>query len=206
MKIGIYGGSFSPPHTGHEKLAMRFLDAMELDRLLVIPAGNPPHKKIDGGADGAMRLEMCRGAFLPLSDRIEVSDFEALRTDPCYTVDTLRHFAPEGELYMLCGSDMFLTLDSWRDPQGIFELATVVCGTRVEDPETKAALAAAADRYRAKFGGRCVIMDLDPVEVSSTEIREMLKSGAKPCGISDGVYDVIVKNGLYGYGGGQNEP
>lgn len=205
MKIGIYGGSFSPPHKGHEKLAMHFLEAMELDRLIIIPAGNPPHKRIDGGADGAIRLEMCRAAFLPLSDRIEVSDYEAYRTDPCYTVDTLRHFAPEGELFMLCGSDMFLTLDSWRDPAGIFSLATVVCGNRTDDPVVGASLCVKAMEYMKTFGGNVEIMNFEPLEISSTGIRNALAADEKPCGISDSVYEIIVRDGLYGCGGDPHE-
>ena len=205
MKIGIYGGSFSPPHKGHAKLAMHFLEAMELDRLIIIPTGNPPHKKIDGGADGAARLEMCRAAFLPLSDKIEVSDYEALRTDPCYTVDTLRHFATEGELYMLCGSDMFLTLGSWRDPQGIFDLATVVCGNRTDDPVTEAQLYVTAVKYMKAYGGNAEIMKFDPVEVSSTAIRAELARGEKPHEITDAVYDLIVENELYGWGEGTDD-
>ncbi len=199
MKIGIYGGSFSPPHDGHTKLAIHFLESMELDRLIIIPAGNPPHKKIDGGADGAMRLEMCRAAFLPLSEKIEVSDYEADRTDPCYTVDTLRHFAGDGELYMLCGSDMFLTLDTWRLPDEIFRLATVVCGTRVDDGETVAALEAAAEKYCREYGAKTVIMEFDPVEISSTELREKLLKGECPDGLCHGVMDIIRKQGLYGF-------
>ena len=198
MRIGIYGGSFSPPHAGHLHLAREFLRQMQLDRLLVIPTGVPPHKKIDGGADGLQRLEMCRAAFSGISPEVEVSDYEARRTDPCYTVDTLRHFSAEGELFMLCGSDMFLTLDRWRDPEGIFSLCTVVCGTRLDDRETRDALLTAAERYREKYGARTFVMDLIPVEISSTEIRDSLCAGNKPECISDDVFEVIRKYGLYG--------
>ncbi len=202
MKIGIYGGSFSPPHLGHMKLARAFLDFAELDRLYVVPAGVPPHKVLNSGADGNARLEMCRAAFLPLSDKISVSDFEVYRTDPCYTVDTLSHFAPEGELYMLCGSDMFLTLDKWRVPERIFELAAVVCGARVDDPKTEFALENAAEKYRRIYGARCSIMEFDPIEISSTAVREELKCGGCPSGITAEVFGLIAELGLYGFDGG----
>lgn len=198
MKIGIYGGSFSPPHLGHVHLAQRFLSEMRLDRLIVIPAGNPPHKKLDDGVSGELRLEMCKVAFSKLSERVEVSDYEAYRTDPCYTVDTLRHFSCEGELFMLCGSDMFLTLDRWRDPEGIFGLCTVVCGTRTDDAETGKRLADAAASYEIRYGARTVIMDFDPIEVSSTEVREALRMGIHPVGLDEGVYEIIKRYGLYG--------
>ena len=199
MRVGIYGGSFSPPHLGHVRLAEEFLSQLKLDKLLVIPAGIPPHKIIDGGADAVARLEMCRAAFPDISPRIEVSDFEVYRTDPCYTVDTLRHFSGEDELFMLCGSDMFLTLDSWRDPAGIFSLCTVVCGTRVDDTEIRDALLAKAETYHESFGAHTVIMDFVPVEVSSTDIRDSLANGEKPDYISDAVFEVIRHSGLYGY-------
>ena len=200
MKIGIYGGSFSPPHAGHIRLAESFADRMKLDRLLIIPAGVPPHKMIDGGADGQMRYEMCKAAFLPVSPDIEVSDFEVFRTDPCYTVDTLRRFSQEGELYMLCGSDMFLSLEKWRSPEEIFRLAAVVCGTRVDSDETRDALHTAAERYRDVFGARCTVMEFEPIEISSTDVREKLRQGERPAGITDGVFEIIQRHGLYGYG------
>ena len=199
MRIGIYGGSFSPPHLGHVKLAGEFLRAAELDRLIIIPAGNPPHKMIDGGADPVMRLEMCRAAFSGISDAVEISDFEAYRTDPCYTVDTLRHFADEGELFMLCGSDMFLTLENWRDPEGIFSLCTVVCGSRVDDDIVRADLTAKEKLYGERYGAKCIVISLDPVEVSSSGIRSDLGKGVRPAGLCDGVFDIIERHGLYGY-------
>lgn len=199
MKIGIYGGSFSPPHAGHMKLAEEFIRRMKLDRLIIVPAGVPPHKRIDGSADGQIRYDMCKAAFLPLSDKVEVSDFEAFRTDPCYTVDTLRHFSSEGELYMLCGSDMFVSLPSWRSPQEIFSLATVVCGARTGGGEGREFLTDAAEVYCDVYDARCVIMEFDPVEVSSTQIRREISLGIKPQALADEVYDIICKNGLYGY-------
>ena len=204
MKIGIYGGSFSPPHTGHMKLAQEFIRQMDLDRLIIVPTGTPPHKKIDGGADGHMRFEMCKAAFLPLSDKITVSDYEVFRTDPCYTVDTLRHFSAEGELYMLCGSDMFLSLESWRSPEEIFSLATIVCGARVADPTEKSELCVKTEEYISKFGAKCEIMVFEPVEVSSTAVRDEIRRGIRPEALTDEVYGIICKNGLYGYSGGND--
>ena len=198
MKIGIYGGSFSPPHSGHVKFAESFIDAVKPDRLIVVPAGNPPHKRIDGGADGKQRLEMCRAAFLPLSPAVEVSDFEVFRTDPCYTVDTLRHFSSEGELYMLCGSDMFFTLEKWRHPEEIFRLAVVVCGARVSGGKIVWRLEEASEKYRRLYGARTMIIDFEPEEVSSTEIRRSLGMGVTPEGLCTGVLKVIQKYGRYG--------
>lgn len=205
MRVGIYGGSFSPPHLGHVRLAETFLSSLELDKLIIIPAGTPPHKMIDGGANGAERIEMCRAAFSGISENVVISDYEAYRTDPCYTVDTLRHFSGKDELFMLCGSDMFLTLDRWRDPEGIFSLCTVVCGTRADDEDTRNALEDAKKRYLEVYGKDTVIMNFDPIEVSSTEVRASLKCGVRPDTIGDEVFDIIKRLGLYGYRGESSE-
>lgn len=203
MRVGIYGGSFSPPHAGHVRLAETFLREMRLDRLIVMPAGIPPHKELDGGADAEARYEMCRIAFGGISDRVEISDYEVLRREPCYTVDTLRRFSGEGELFMLCGSDMFLTLEQWREPEKIFALCTVVCGTRVAEARNAEALDGANEKYRRKYGASTVIMDFEPIEVSSTEIRDSLLLGAKPDCICDGVFELIRSRGLYDWGKGK---
>lgn len=203
MRIGIYGGSFSPPHAGHVRLAEAFLRELSLDRLIVMPAGIPPHKELDGGADAEARYEMCRIAFGGISNRVEVSDYEVFVREPCYTVDTLRRFSGEGELFMLCGSDMFLTLEHWREPEEIFGMCTVVCGARVTGTKNAEALESANEKYRKKYGASTVIMDFEPIEVSSTEIRNGLLLGVKPDGICDGVFELIRSRGLYEYGKGK---
>ena len=198
MRYGIFGGSFSPPHDGHVALARAFMRELSLDRLYVVPAKSPPHKKLDCGASASDRIDMCRAAFAPLGEKCRISEYEMEDGVSGYTVDTLRHFAGSGEMFMLCGSDMFLTLDTWREPAQIFSLATVVCAARVDDPETDAALARAAEHYRC-YGGESVVMKIPPVEISSTEIRRTLESGGIPRGIPDGVLDIIRNRGLYGY-------
>ena len=199
MRYGIFGGSFSPPHDGHVALARAFMRELSLDRLYVVPAKSPPHKKLDCGASASDRIDMCRAAFAPLGEKCRISEYEMEDGVSGYTVDTLRHFAGSGEMFMLCGSDMFLTLDTWREPAQIFSLATVVCAARVDDPETDAALARAAEHYRCIYGGESVVMKIPPVEISSTEIRRTLESGGIPRGIPDGVLDIIRDRGLYGY-------
>ena len=101
MKTGIYGGTFSPPHLGHYLAARAFLEKVELDELLIIPALVPPHKQIKYEDDPVSRLEMCRLAFADL-DKTSVSDLELNRGGKSYTVMTLRELAREGrELYFL---------------------------------------------------------------------------------------------------------
>ena len=116
MRVGIYGGTFSPIHNGHIAAAKAFMEQMWLDILYVIPTGVTPHKIMKGDATAADRLEMCRLAFADM-DGVIVSDLEMKREGKSYTVDTLRElYDPEGRLFLLMGTDMLMTLDQWREP------------------------------------------------------------------------------------------
>lgn len=183
LKIGIYGGTFSPPHIGHTAAARAFLNGMSLDRLLIIPALVPPHKQISYPDDPAARLDMCRLAFGSL-ERTEVSDLEITRGGKSYTSDTLEELASDGrELFLLCGTDMILTLDEWHMPELIFRLATPVCIRRENDKNTEKALNDAIAHYRQKYGVTVPIINSLPVAVSSSEIRERLHNGESVSGL-----------------------
>ena len=130
--IGIFGGTFAPPHNGHVAAVNAFLDGCALERLYVIPTAIPPHKRIGSSDNPSMRLEMLRLAFCdhPLYRKeggIFLSDYEILRADTSYTVNTLRHFAAlyANPLIFLCGADMFVTLDRWYLAEEIFKLASI---------------------------------------------------------------------------------
>ena len=113
-RIGIYGGTFSPPHNGHLAAARAFMEQMWLDILYVIPAAIPPHKQMAEPVSAADRLEMCRRAFAGM-EGVYVSDMEIRRGGKSYTVDTLRELSGDDRrLFLLCGTDMVLTLDEWR--------------------------------------------------------------------------------------------
>ena len=130
MRTGIFGGTFNPIHNGHIKLARAYRSELELDRMLVIPTRIPPHKVSTELADGKDRLQMCRLAFAGQPE-FEVSDIELCRTEPSYTVDTLEALHarwPEDELFLLTGSDMFLTFERWRRYREILGAAVRACG------------------------------------------------------------------------------
>ena len=127
MRTGLFGGTFSPPHNGHIRAAELFVEKMLLDRLVVMPAGIPPHKNADPGADTLSRLDMSREAFGAFA---QVSDYEISKLGKSYTSETLEYLKrkyPTDELYMLVGEDMFLSLDTWHEPEKVFGLCTVVC-------------------------------------------------------------------------------
>ena len=173
-RIGIFGGSFSPPHKGHFRAISAFLASEEPDEMLVIPAHTPPHKMLKGDASPADRMEMCRIAFSELP--VTISDMELLRGGTSYTVLTLRELKREDKcLILLCGTDMFLTLDTWYSAREIFSLAEIVYMRREEDADAvRDALAATAARYRRDYGATVREILCDPLEISSTDIRRML--------------------------------
>ena len=180
-RVGLYGGTFSPPHLGHLHAAKSFAEALGLDSLVIMPAGIPPHKKVEHYVDGETRLEMCRLTFGEI-EGAHISDFEIKKEGKSYTVETLRHMKSEdSELYMLCGDDMFLTLDTWRCAAEIFSLTNIVCMRRyrtdIEELLRKKA------EYEEKYGARVIFIDAAAYPASSTEIREKLKSGESCTGL-----------------------
>ncbi len=196
MRIGLYGGTFSPPHLGHERAAKLFFERAELDMLIVMPSGVPPHKEGDGSATKEDRLEMSRLAFGSIAT---VSQWEIKRERKSYTVETLRHLKEEypcDELFMLVGKDMLLSLERWYQPAEIMSLCEIyaLCRDR-EGPEE---LEREAKALREKYGAKICVLRDEALEISSTEIRERVLSGESiEALVSENVRLYIEKNGLY---------
>jgi nicotinate-nucleotide adenylyltransferase len=135
MKLGILGGTFNPPHIGHLILAQVAQEQLDLDKVLFIPANQPPHKQeIKEGAD--LRLEMLKVAVEDNQD-FEVIDWEIKRGGASFTVETLRQLGqryPEAKLFLIIGSDLANNFQTWQDYQQILELATVVVAQRPGQP------------------------------------------------------------------------
>ena len=206
MKIGIYGGSFNPPHLGHQNAAVEAAEKCALDKLLLIPAGIPPHKVMEQGSPAnEHRLAMTRlmggQAALQSGVEVEVLDLEMAREGKSYTVDTLRALRrqyPNDELLLFMGTDMFFSFESWRAPEEIAKLAKIVAFYRNES-DTAAAFAAQAERLRARFGGSFETLALDRViEVSSTALRAGMASGTSEAMLEPQVYGYILREHLYG--------
>ena len=133
LRVGIYGGAFAPIHIGHVEAAKAFIEQMWLDVLFVVPTGKSPHKEMDTTASDKDRIEMCRRAFEGVEGVI-VSDVEIRRGDTSYSIETLRSFTDDDRrLFMLCGTDMMLTLGEWHDADEIFRLCYPVYIRREED-------------------------------------------------------------------------
>lgn len=133
MRLGLFGGSFNPPHVGHLAVAEACAEALRLDRVLWMPAATPPHKQGDRAlASAADRLALVEAAIRG-NGRFEASDLEIARGDVSYTVDTLRHLgraAPEADLHLIVGGDSLAGFPTWRDPREILRLARLVAYAR----------------------------------------------------------------------------
>ena len=198
MRIGIFGGTFSPPHRGHLQAAKAFMEQMWLDLLYVIPTAIPPHKEMETPVSAAHRLEMCRLAFGEM-EGVYVSDLEIRRGGRSYTVDTLRELSGEDRrLFFLCGTDMMLTLDQWRSPEEIFKLCYPVYIRRDTDASLDPLIVKKISEYNEKYGKVVRRIVTEPIELSSGMIRERLRSGGDLSDmLPEAVKNYISDNHLY---------
>ena len=198
MRIGIFGGTFSPVHNGHVAAAKAFMEQMWLDILFVIPTGNSPHKEMSDGATSYDRLRMCEAAFAGVEGVI-VSDIEMRREGKSYTVDTLRQlYDPENRLFLLCGTDMMLSLDKWRDADEIFKLCYPVYMRRENDEFITNLIIKKNAEYKAKYGRIATRITGDALVVSSSEVREKIKNGEDISTLVPAAVEKYIKEkGLY---------
>lgn len=187
MRIGVLGGSFNPPHVGHLLIASDAFEALELDKLIIMPAAaNPLKEALAGAPPASLRLEMVQLTFAGDS-RFEVSSMEIERGGLSYTVDTLESLAAQyegAELVLLLGMDAIRTLDQWKSPDRIRELARL------------AVLARGAQRTLLPRGIETVTTRR--VDVSSTEIRDRVARGKSINGfVTDSVEKLISAAKLY---------
>lgn len=204
MKIGIYGGTFNPIHRGHMAAARQAAEALKLDKLLLIPTRVPPHKALTEDVAGPEhRLEMTRFAVqaLNLDGVAEASDLELRREGKSYTLDTLREIRalyPKGGLFLLLGTDMFLTFHQWRHPEEIAKLCTL-CAFHRSALDSAGDFASQKRRLERKFGAHVKFVDLqEVVDISSTRLRQMLPAGQGREFLAPAVYGCILREGLYG--------
>ena len=197
-RIGIYGGTFNPPHIGHIQAARQAVEALQLTKLLVIPDRIAPHKIMPGNsASPQQRLDMLRIAF-GNDARIEVSDIELNREGPSYTFETIRQLKeiyPQAELVLLMGTDMFLSFHTWKNPQIILENASLGIFYRGEKGE-----AAAIEARKAEMeaeGARIELVKNDVIHISSTQMRRLLAFRCAGEMLPDGVLDYIREYYLY---------
>ena len=192
MKIGIFGGTFNPPHKGHTRLAREAARKLGLSKVIIIPSCIPPHKIPGKLASGDDRLEMCRLAFD--DGFFEISSTELDRGNKSYTVETLRELKkiyPEDELYFIIGSDMLATFTQWYCWEEILELAFICAASREKGFEPD------LTPYTEEQKKRIVLLDAEPFEVSSTQLRRIVAKEGQTDLIDEKVRDYIEANDLY---------
>ncbi len=197
-RIGIFGGSFNPPHRGHVLALREFQEKLGLDELFVIPANDPPHKTLSANSpDALQRFVLTELACADIA-KCTVSDMELRREGKSYTADTvleLRTRFAADELFLLMGTDMFLGFEKWYSPEIICKEATLVVAHRAEDD--REVLEQQAQRLRERFGARVAWLENDFLPYSSTSVRAMLAFGAGRSYVSPLVYDEIERRRLY---------
>lgn len=200
MKIGIYGGTFDPPHLGHMEAARAAIAVLGLDKLLFIPAKQPPHKQLSSNSASpeqrlAMTELMADGLLMP--GVVDVSDLELKREGKSYTSDTLRELKnrfPDGELWLLMGTDMFMTLQNWHESEQIMAMAGIAAFARTES-DSGEMLEIQGKYLSENYGARVTIVQLPKIhEVSSTQVRQR-GTGE---GLWPPVWGYILRHGLYG--------
>ena len=201
MKTGISGGTFAPPHIGHIAAAKAAMETLALDRLLLVPTFIPPHKALPAGAASpAQRRDMAVLATAELGKKAEVLDVELRREGPSYSWETLcmmKKQFPEDELWLLMGSDMFLTLQDWREPQRVMSMAHIGAFSRRKDGE-EAVFARQKAFLEREFGADVTIIpNPQGVELSSTEVRKALAQGGGADLLPPAVYGYVLRERLY---------
>ena len=202
MKIGIYGGTFNPPHLGHMAAAKAAVAALGLDKLLLIPAAIPPHKALPSGTPPQEeRLAMVEKWADVMGGHVEVSTLELEREGKSYTSDTLRSIRqtyPDAELWLLMGTDMFLTLHLWHEPEVILSLAGICAFGRTEQ-DGEALFAPQREQLQKNFDAKITTITLPGlVDISSTRLREQLENGGGGQYLLPSVYGYILMHRLYG--------
>ncbi len=199
MKIGIYGGAFDPPHVGHIRAAAFAAESLLLDKMLLIPTCVSPHKMASSkSASGAHRLEMLKIAAEQYS-RLCPSSIELDRGGQSYTYETVQQIKkenPDAELVLFMGTDMFLSFLNWRNPHIILENASIGVFYRGQKQEIEAI--EKQKQVMESRGAKVYLVENPVTEISSTQLRRMLRFGCAKEYLPQGVEEYIHTQGLYG--------
>ena len=189
-RIGVFGGTFDPPHRTHLAIARAARDQARLDKILFVISGDPPHKRGEVAIGAEDRLAMVEAAIAG-EPGLEACRLEMDRHGPSYTIDTLNELAalyPGGTLYLIIGYDSLLELHRWRQAKEIVQRARLLVAPRAD-------LGASPE---SPFSAHAQLLDMPPTPVSSTEIRDRLQRGEAPDEwLPPGVLRVIRERGLY---------
>ena len=198
MKTAIYGGSFNPPHLGHVRAAAAVMEKLGPDRLLIIPTNIPPHKEMaQGSPSPEQRMELCRLAFGDIPGA-ELSDMEIKREGRSYSADTvgsLREMYPQDELYLVMGSDMFLSFCQWYKFQYLLDNCVLTVLSREEDDREE--LESFKAELEEKYSAKVLLLSHEPLPMCSGEVRERLRLGLGSDMLPEAVYAEIIRRRYY---------
>ena len=199
LKIGIFGGTFNPPHLGHIQSAWAAVQELGLDRLIVVPAGVPPHKALPNGTpSAAARMELAQMAFEDIPNAV-VSDIEISKERPSFTVDSIEEIKrsnPDAVIFLIVGTDMYLSLESWKDAERLLGLAIPAVLSRSASDNDK--IDSFSQAIKKRYGASAKIVKNPIVEISSSQLREMLCKREGVQYLADACYSHIIKNRYYG--------
>lgn len=197
-KIGIIGGTFNPIHLAHLYIAYEAKCQLNLDKVIFMPAGSPPHKKNEDILEAPLRYKMVLEAIKKYED-FEISNYEIEKEGFSYTYETLENFKSEDNiLYFITGADCLINIEKWKNPDRIFKTSKLVVFNR--PGYDKESLKLQKNEIEKKYNTSINFLDIMDLEISSTMIRDRIKDGKKiDFFIPKEVLDFIIKNNIYNY-------
>jgi len=196
-RLGIIGGTFDPIHLAHLYIAQEAKETLKLDKIIFMPAGSQPLKIDKEVTEASLRFSMVKEA-IEGRDGFEVSDYEIKKEGMSYTFETLEHFSKrDREIYFIVGADCLINLEKWKGIESIFQLCKLVVFNR---PGYKhESLLKQKDYLEEKYSGEIIILNLEELDISSTDIREAINLGEDISRlIPKKVIEVIKKKNIYG--------
>ncbi|WP_084113903.1 nicotinate-nucleotide adenylyltransferase [Clostridium acidisoli] len=192
VKKGIIGGTFDPFHNGHLHIAYEAFDKLNLDKIVFIPTGNPPHKDYKNVTDALVRYNMVKKAIAN-EKNFEINDYEVLKDGFSYTYETLKHLRkiePDTEWYFICGVDCLIDLDKWINVACILDLCRFVVFLRPGYSEEK--VCKQKDAIENKYNKKIYLINLPQMDISSSYIRERIKNKKNvsyliPCSVEEDI-------------------
>lgn len=198
-RVGIFGGSFNPPHIGHLICARSAAEQLGLETVFIVPLNEPSHRTLEDDPGPQARLELCRLAVAG-DDVLQASDLEVARGGVSYTVETIEEMVSGGaarEPVLVLGADAALGLPGWRDPERILELATLAIAPRGGEP-----VDSVGGQLASRFpGARVETFEMPGIGISSSGLRQRIADGLTVRDmVPPAVAERIAREGLYGAG------
>lgn len=198
VKKAVFGGTFDPIHFGHLHLAYAALEEVHMDKVIFVPTGNPPHKTKKQVTDAQIRYEMVKLAVRN-EERFDISDFEVRNTGLSYTYKTLQHFKelePDTDWYLITGLDCLMELESWKNVDKILEISNLIVFNRMGYKSNDVLIQ--KQKIEKKYNKSVSIIDVNILEISSTDIRNRVKCGRNiDYLVPQGIDNIIKELHLY---------